>query len=105
MKQLYLASILMAGLALLAPQSNAQGLSQTSGDRNEVGDFAPPAGANGFTRLPGSHQDFDRLDTRKRGYLTAEDVRSDIWLSRNFSRCNLGHDGHLTWPEFSACSD
>jgi hypothetical protein len=105
MKLTYLPSIVIAGLVLVAPQSFAQELSQASGDRNEVGDFSPPANANGVTRPPGSHQDFNRLDTHKRGYLSADDVKGDIWLSRNFSRCNLGHDGHLTWPEFSACSD
>jgi hypothetical protein len=105
MKLQYLPSIAMACMVLITPRSYAQELSQTSGDRNEVGDFAPPANASGVSRQPGTHRDFNRLDTRKRGYLTANDVRSDIWLSRNFIRCNLGHDGHLTWPEYSACSD
>jgi hypothetical protein len=104
MKLPNLLSISVLGLALLAPVSYAQDdLSKTAGERNEVGDFAPPADENGVTHVPGSRQDFDRLDTRKRGYLTADDVKSDIWLSRNFSRCNQSHTGRLTWDEFSGC--
>lgn len=93
-----------ASLALAAPLSYAaDDLSRTAGDRNEVGDFAPPADENGVSHAPGSRQDFDRLDSRKRGYLTAEDVRNDLWLSRNFTRCNQSHTGRMTWDEFSAC--
>jgi hypothetical protein len=45
------------------------------------------------------------MDTRKRGYLTEDDVKSDIWLSRNFNRCNMSHTGRMTWDEFSGCGD
>jgi hypothetical protein len=104
MKLHHLLSISVLGLTLLAPVSYAQDdLSKTAGDRNEVGDFAPPADENGVAHMPGSREDFDRLDTRKRGYLTAEDVRSDGWLTRNFGRCNLSHTGRMTWDEFSGC--
>lgn len=105
MKLPNLMSIAIASLALAAPLSYAQNdLSKTSGDRNEVGDFAPPADENGVAHAPGTRQDFDRLDSRKRGYLTQDDVKSDNWLTRNFSRCNTSHTGHLTWDEFSGCS-
>jgi hypothetical protein len=105
MKLLNLLSLVVIGCALAAPASYAQDdLSKTSGDRNEVGDFAPPADENGVVHMPGSREDFDRLDSRKRGYLSADDVKSDAWLSRNFSRCNTSHTGRLTWDEFSGCS-
>lgn len=99
-----ISSVAFAAMVLAAPLSYAQNdLSRTSGDRNEVGDFAPPADENGVAHTPGSRQDFDRLDARKRGYLTADDVQTDLWLRRNFSRCNLSHTGRMTWDEFSAC--
>jgi hypothetical protein len=105
MKLPNLLSIAIAGWALAAPLSYAQDdLSKTAGDRNEVGDFAPPADENGVTHLPGSRQDFDRLDARKHGYLTVDDVKGDLWLTRNFSRCNVSHTGRMTWDEFSGCS-
>jgi hypothetical protein len=104
MKLSNILSVAITGLALAAPLAYAQDdLSKTSGDRNEVGDFAPPADENGVMHQPGSRQDFDRLDTRKRGFLTADDVKSDLWLSRNFSRCNVSHTGQMTWDEFSGC--
>jgi hypothetical protein len=99
-------SVAITGLTLAAPLSYAQDdLSKTSGDRNEVGDFAPPPDQNGVSHPAGSRQDFDRMDTRKRGYLTEDDVKSDIWLSRNFNRCNMSHTGRMTWDEFSGCGD
>lgn len=47
--------------------------------------------------------DFQTLDVKKRGYLTADDVSSQVWLSKNFARCNSGHDGHLTSQEYAKC--
>jgi len=38
-----------------------------------------------------------------KGYLTAVDVRSNTWLSKNFSRCDTDHDGTLTRSEYEAC--
>jgi hypothetical protein len=105
MKLSNLLSIAITSLALAVPLAYAQDdLSKTSGDRNEVGDFSPPADENGVVHNPGSRQDFDRLDAHKHGYLTLDDVKGDLWLSRNFGRCNVSHTGHMTWDEFSGCS-
>jgi hypothetical protein len=49
------------------------------------------------------HPDFDSLDTGKKGYLTAHNVKSHRWLSKNFKKCNLSHDGHLTRDEYTNC--
>jgi hypothetical protein len=49
------------------------------------------------------HPDFHTLDSKNKGYLTAEDVASHAWLSSNFTRCNTGNDGHLTSQEYAKC--
>jgi hypothetical protein len=51
----------------------------------------------------GWRPDFDALDTGKKGYLTARDVKSQQWLSKHFTKCNLNHDGHLTQDEYANC--
>jgi hypothetical protein len=47
--------------------------------------------------------DFNTLDATKKGALTADDVKGDSWLSANFSRCDLNHDGTLSRQEYAAC--
>ena len=49
------------------------------------------------------HPDFRTLDVKKRGYLTTDDVKGEVWLSSNFSRCNSSRDGHLTAHEYALC--
>lgn len=46
---------------------------------------------------------FETLDVNKLGYLTPADVSTHVWLSKNFARCNTGHDGHLTSQEYALC--
>jgi hypothetical protein len=46
---------------------------------------------------------FNSLDTKKKGSLTADDVKGHKWLSKNFSRCDTDHDGTLNRREYSAC--
>ena len=46
---------------------------------------------------------FQTLDVKKQGYLTADDVSTHVWLSKNFARCNTSHDGHLTSKEYGSC--
>jgi len=47
--------------------------------------------------------DFDTLDTGKKGYLTAHNVKTHHWLSKNFAKCDLNHDHHLTQDEYANC--
>jgi len=51
----------------------------------------------------GSHPDFKTLDINNRGYLTAEDIKDDAWLFKNFTRCDSNHDGHLSQQEYANC--
>lgn len=54
-------------------------------------------------RQASARPDFDTLDTKKRGTLTADDVRANKWLSKNFTRCDTDHDGTLTRAEYDTC--
>jgi hypothetical protein len=47
--------------------------------------------------------DFKTLDTKGNGYVTAHDVKSNKWLSKNFSKCDTDHDGHLSQQEYASC--
>jgi hypothetical protein len=47
--------------------------------------------------------DFNTLDTTKKGALTADDVKGNEWLSKNFTRCDSNHDGTLSREEYAAC--
>jgi hypothetical protein len=51
----------------------------------------------------GVHPDFKTLDINNRGYLTADDVKDDAWLFKNFARCDSNHDGHLSQQEYANC--
>jgi len=47
--------------------------------------------------------DFDTLDPTKKGALSADDVKGNKWLSKNFTRCDSDHDGTLSREEYVAC--
>jgi hypothetical protein len=49
------------------------------------------------------HPDFLKLDSNNRGYLIPDDVKDNKWLSVNFARCDVNHDGHLTQQEYANC--
>lgn len=52
----------------------------------------------------GTQPPFQTLDTQKHGYLMAKDVSQHAWLKQNFTKCDADNDGHLTQPEYSACT-
>lgn len=54
-------------------------------------------------RQASARPDFDTLDTKKMGTLTADDVRANKWLSKNFTRCDTDHDGTLSRAEYDTC--
>jgi hypothetical protein len=47
--------------------------------------------------------DFSTLDSKKSGKLSMADVKSNQWLSKNFSKCDSDHDGTLDKAEYNAC--
>ena len=62
-------------------------------------------GKNDAQRETLSHRDFDTVDTHKHGYLTANDVKSDDYVSKNFAKCNVKHNGHMSREEYDNCRE
>lgn len=54
---------------------------------------------------PAAHRDFDKVDTHRHGYVTSRDVKSDDYISKNFARCNVKGDGHMTREEYANCHE
>jgi hypothetical protein len=44
------------------------------------------------------------LDRGAKGYLNSDDVSADPFLSQNFGKCDMDHDGKLTLDEFMSCT-
>jgi hypothetical protein len=59
-------------------------------------------GMDGVTRR--QHQYFRSLDRNQKGYLSNDDVSGDPFISKNYLKCDVDHDGKLTWEEFRACT-
>jgi hypothetical protein len=75
-------------------------------DKSSGNDLVSPkadATHSGTKLASAARPDFKTLDTAKRGALTADDVKGNQWLSKNFSRCDLDHDGKLSREEYTAC--
>jgi hypothetical protein len=49
------------------------------------------------------HPDFMTLDLNNHGYLTPDDVKHNRWLTSNFARCDVDHDGRLSQQEYANC--
>jgi hypothetical protein len=56
-------------------------------------------------RAPTTHPAFNTVDTHRHGYLTADDVKNDDYVSKNFDRCNLKHNGHMSRTEYANCHE
>ena len=52
-----------------------------------------------------THRDFDTVDTQKHGYLTTRDVKSDEYVRKNFAKCNVKHNGHMSREEYANCHE
>ena len=59
-------------------------------------------GMSGVTRR--QHQYFRSLDRNQKGYLSNDDVSGDPFISQNYLKCDIDHDGRLTWEEFRDCT-
>ena len=88
MKSIYLAPFMCA--ALLFACANA---------------YSDDVGKNDTHHESSTHRDFDKVDTNRHGYLTSDDVKSDDWVSRNFGKCNVKHDGHMSREEYANCHE
>jgi hypothetical protein len=75
-------------------------------DKSSGNDLVSPNGnaTHGSMKLASAARpDFDSLDVKKTGALTADDAKSNTWLSTNFTRCDTNHDGKLSREEYAAC--
>ena len=52
-----------------------------------------------------THRDFDTVDAHKHGYLTSRDVKSDEYVRKNFAKCNVKHNGHMSREEYANCHE
>ena len=76
----------------------------TVGQDKSTGNNLVPANKDGSMQNTHMNRpDFKALDSTNKGYLTADDVSSHKWLSKNFARCNTTHDGHLTAEQYANC--
>lgn len=60
---------------------------------------------NDAQRETATRRDFDAVDTHKHGYLTAADVKSDEYVRKNFAKCNVKHNGHMSREEYANCHE
>jgi hypothetical protein len=60
---------------------------------------------NDAQRETTTHRDFDTVDTHKHGYLTSADVKSDDYVRKNFAKCNVKHNGHMSREEYDNCHE
>jgi hypothetical protein len=77
----------------------------TIGQDKTTGNNLVPGKKDGGPMLDAATErpDFQTLDVKKLGYLTTDDVSNQVWLSKNFARCNTSHDGRLTSQEYAKC--
>jgi hypothetical protein len=89
------------------PRVNPSNAPPTAGqDKSHGNDMVSPNGTQkdgAMKQADASRPDFSTLDTKKKGSLTAADVRSNQWLSKNFSKCDTDHDGTLSRTEYESC--
>ena len=67
--------------------------------------YSDDAGKHDTQRETATHPEFDTIDTHRHGYLTSEDVKHDDWVSKNFAKCNLKHNGHMSREEYANCHE
>lgn len=76
-------------------------------DKSSGNDLVSPGGNDGthgsIKLAAAARPDFDSLDVKKTGALTADDVKGNTWLRMNFTRCDANHDGKLSSEEYASC--
>jgi hypothetical protein len=67
--------------------------------------YSADDGKNEGQRETPTHRDFDTADSHKHGYLTSNDVKGDYYVSRDFAKCNVKHNGHMSREEYDNCHE
>jgi hypothetical protein len=89
-----------------SPNVDTSSAPATAGqDKSHGNDMVSPNGTanGGMKQANAARPDFSTLDTKNKGSLKPADVKSNAWLSKNFSRCDTDHDGSLSRAEYEAC--
>jgi hypothetical protein len=84
------------------PETPTAGHDDVTGKDEISADLRSPSSTQ-VEKASTKHPDFLTLDTNNHGYLSADDVKHNKWLSSNFARCDVDHDGHLTQQEYANC--
>jgi hypothetical protein len=88
LKPIYLASLICAATLLSFANAHSE-----------------DAGKADTQHASAEHQDFDKIDIHRHGYLTAEDLKGDDYVSKHFTSCNVKHDGHMSREEYGNCHE
>ena len=67
--------------------------------------YSADEGKNDAQRQTTTHRDFDKVDANRHGYLTSDDVKNDDYVRKNFARCNVKHNGHMSREEYTNCHE
>jgi hypothetical protein len=67
--------------------------------------YSADEGKNDAQQQTTKHRDFDTVDANKHGYLTSKDVKGDDYVRRNFAKCNVKHNGHMSREEYDNCHE
>jgi hypothetical protein len=85
------------------PRADPLTATPTAGQDKATGNDLVSSDKSHMQQGTGTRPDFNILDTKHNGYLTAHDVKSNKWLTKNFTRCDSDHDGHLSQQEYANC--
>jgi hypothetical protein len=85
------------------PETPTAGHDDATGKDQKTPDLASPDSTQ-VEKANTKHPDFLTLDPNNHGYLTPDDVKHNKWLSSNFARCDVNHDGHLSQQEYANCN-
>jgi hypothetical protein len=84
------------------PETPTAGHDDVTGKDQPSSDLTAPTSTQ-VEKATTQHPDFLTLDPNNHGYLTLDDVKHNKWLSSNFARCDVNHDGHLSQQEYANC--
>jgi len=102
-KRLAVASILAASLAAPATlaQQSAPPTTHQMKDNTQTQERVASGDRNIAHRQEGYYHSLDRGN---KGYLDNDDVSGDPFLSQNFAKCDMDHDGKMMLSEFLECT-
>lgn len=93
-----------ASFALAASVSYAQTSPPTETQMRDNADTQNRMTTDGSDVTKRQRAYFGGLDRQHHGYLTSDDIGADPFLTQNFPKCDVDHDGKLTWEEFKTCT-